>query len=196
MKLPALLGLLALIGCASSTPRNIYVLSVPADPVAGVHAEDGRPIVELRTVELPDYLDNTDILQRGGRNELKASSTGRWGERLSVGITHALAVALTRRLPSDQVIQSSSSEQPGRMVQVDIDAVDIQPDGRCVLTARWTILQEDRRTVARTERGTFVTQSPSGGVSDASVVSAMEAAVEQLADRIAAALRRAPGRPR
>jgi len=90
---------LVLAACASSPPPRTFVLSAPAEPVAGVLNEAGRPIVELPTVALPDYLDSTDILLRDGRNELKPSPTARWGERLSVGITHALEVALTRRLP-------------------------------------------------------------------------------------------------
>ena len=40
------------------------------------------PVVELKPVSLPDYLNSTDILLRDGQNELTASPTGRWGERL------------------------------------------------------------------------------------------------------------------
>jgi len=190
--------LIALIGCSSSPVPRTYVLSTPADPVAGVRNEAGRPVVELPTVSLPDYLDSSDILLRDGRNELKPSVTGKWGERLSVGITHALEISLARRLPGILVTHTPMPGQPGRRVLVDVTAFDFQPDGRCVLTARWTIPGNDQQAAAIAEQGTFVTvsQASSGGFSDAAVVSAMAAAVDQLADRIANSLRRVSSRPR
>ena len=97
---PLVLALLTiLMGCASGPQAVTYVLSAPADPVAGVSGEIGRPVVELRNVTLPDYLDTSDIFVRDGRNELKSSQTGRWGERLSVGVTRALIVDLAKRMP-------------------------------------------------------------------------------------------------
>lgn len=193
MRSIALLAVMFLMGCGAPTPppRN-YVLSTPVEPVAGVVKEDGRPVVELRTLSVPDYLDTTDILQRDGRNELKASTTGRWGERLSVGMAHALVVSLSRRMPSLLITRSAISGQPARELRVDVEAFDVWPDGRCGLTARWTILRDDR-TVETAERGTFVAQAraDASGISDAATVSAMTDAVEQLAARIAADL----GRP-
>jgi uncharacterized lipoprotein YmbA len=193
-----LAALVILIGCSSSPLPRTYVLSAPADPVAGVHNEAGRPVVELATVSMPDYLDSSDILLRDGRNELKPSATGKWGERLSVGITHALEVSLGRRLPGILVTHTPMSGQPTRRLLVDVAAFDFQPDGRCVLTARWTVSGSDPQTVAIAEQGTFVTIAPTsaGAFADSAVVSAMAAAVDQLADRMAVSLRRAPARPR
>jgi uncharacterized lipoprotein YmbA len=105
-----------------------------------------------------------------------------------------LTASLSRRLPSVTIINTTLSGRPGRMLQVDVDAFDTRPDGRCVLTAHWTILQDDRRTVLRAERGTFVAMTPAGSVSDAAIVSAMEDAIDQLANRIASDLGR--GYPR
>ncbi len=200
----ALAALIVLAGCSSSPVPNTYVLSTPVAPVAGVRNETGRPVLELPTVALPDYLDTTDLLLRDGQNELKASTTARWGERLSVGITHALRAELARRLPGMTVVQTPLSGQATQRVLVDVDAFDVLPDGRCVLTAKWTVPGADPASPAITERGTFVTRaavSPAtaGGkatLSDAAIVAAMEAAVDQLGDRIAISVRAAPARPR
>ena len=103
---------LPLLGCGGSTPQpKIYVLGRVTDPRPVTTAETGRPVVEMKTVSVPDYLDTLDIQVRDGQNGLKPSLTGRWGERLSVGITRILADGLTRRLPRSQspVITSPST---------------------------------------------------------------------------------------
>jgi uncharacterized lipoprotein YmbA len=194
----ALGALLILMGCSSGSPPTTYVLNTPADAVEGVAAETGRPVVELRTVSLPDYLDTTDIFVRDGSNELKSSQTGHWGERLSVGIADALIASLTRHLPAVRVTHAPLADEASRQLRVDVEAFDMRPDGHCVLTARWTVLGDDRRTVEAAERGTFVTLVPGTAekLTDASIVSAMAAAVERLADRIANTLDRRAIRPR
>jgi len=65
---------------------------------AATVSQTGLPVVELKRVQLPDYLDTTDILERRG-NQLVPSSTGRWGERLSAGFSRALTGSLAARLP-------------------------------------------------------------------------------------------------
>jgi uncharacterized lipoprotein YmbA len=153
-------------------------------------------VVELRTVSLPDYLDTSEILARDGRNELKVSRTGQWAERLSVGVARALSASLARRLPGILMTRDALSSQTYRSLLVDVDAFDIRPDGHCVLTAHWSVLGVDRRTIEVSERGTFVTSAPvsGGGVADSAIVAAMQDAIEQLADHIATGLRRSVGR--
>lgn len=197
-----LAALIVLAGCSSTPPPRIYVLSAPAEPLAGVRDEAGRPVVELPTVSLPDYLDSTDIFVRDGRSELQPSATGRWGERLSLGITHALVNALGRRLPGVLVTHTPTLGTTARRVLVDVDGFDVEANGRCVLTARWTVPSPDGQSAAIAEQGTFVTIAGTSGAgttaapSDAAVVAAMVAAVDELADRIALSLRRAPPRTR
>ena len=75
-------------GCASGVARRLYVLGTPLE---STETEANGPVVWLRRVSLPDYLDSTDIVWRAGQHGLQTSPTGRWGERLSLGITQALA---------------------------------------------------------------------------------------------------------
>jgi uncharacterized lipoprotein YmbA len=156
-------------------------------------SEAGRPIVELKTVTVPDYLDTLDIQLRDGQNALNVSKTGRWGERLSVGVTRALQEDLAKRLSGTVIARSVPSGQPARTLLITVDAFDIMPDGRCVLTARWSVIGIDRYSIAASERASIVTIVPvsSDGMKDADVVAAMAAAVDQLADRVALTLSRA-----
>jgi uncharacterized lipoprotein YmbA len=186
-----LAGLLMVLGCAGPAPR-IYILGPPAPPLSGMASEAGRPIIELKTVTVPDYLDTLDIQLRDGQNALNVSKTGRWGERLSVGVTRALEDDLTRRLPGVVIARSVPSGQPARTLLVTVDAFDIMPDGRCVLAARWSVIGTDRHTVAASERASIVTMvaNSANGLKDADVVAAMAAAVNQLSDRVAFTLSR------
>ena len=72
----------ALLACSlSGPPPAEYALgSLPAATTKTI-PQTGFPIVEIKRVQLPDYLDTTDILERRG-NQLVPSPTGRWGERL------------------------------------------------------------------------------------------------------------------
>jgi uncharacterized protein len=188
----AILALLVQVGCGSSTPPRIFVLGAPQSPVPSVSSEVNRSVLELSPVSVPDYLNTTDILLRNGQNELRASLTGRWGERLAVGITDALRSALAKRMPGISVVLAAPAAQSARRLLVDVDAFDVMPDGQCVLTAHWTIQGDDRRTLQASERATIVTLAPrsSGDLADAAVVAAMTDAIDQLSARIAGSLPR------
>lgn len=195
----SLAALLLVAGCAASPLPHIYVLGTPAQPDPGVINEAGRPVIAVPTVALPDYLDGTDIVLRNGQNELTSSMTGRWGERLSLGITHALEGALARRLPGFLVTHSAMPGQSAVTLLVNVDAFDVHLDGQCVLTARWMLPGENGQQGTISQRGTFVTKavvSVGGSLTDAAIVSAMAAAVDQLSDRIAMGLRPRSMRPR
>ena len=91
-------ALAALAGCAEPL-RRTYTLGSIGDGQSATRVESQMPVLEIRPVSVPDYLDTRDILIRQGPNEISASTTGRWAERLSFGIAHALAAALAKRLP-------------------------------------------------------------------------------------------------
>jgi uncharacterized lipoprotein YmbA len=176
---------LLLTGCSSDPPAHIYVLSPPAEDKRQDLVTVETPVLELQRIVVPDYLDTTDILLRIGANEIKASPTGRWGERLSQGLDHALSAALVTRLPQDRITLASSSDRSAKRLTVIVDAFDVRPDGRSVLTASWTILDPNPDVAPRTGRGDFATPAASGSTGDASIVAAMSQTIGLLADRIA-----------
>jgi uncharacterized lipoprotein YmbA len=137
----SLLLLALLAGCAARPEPHIYILGTAAELAAGVRDDTARKVIELKPVLIPDHLDTTDILMRSGTNELKASETGIWGERLSVGVTQALAGALARRIPSALVVARTPPARPALQVLVDVTALQSRTGGACVLTAHWTILR-------------------------------------------------------
>jgi uncharacterized lipoprotein YmbA len=180
--------MIQLAGCGSSIPIRSYELGGLAPAATGTTSEAGLPVVELKTVTVPDYLDSSDILRRSGANELIASPSGRWGERLSLGLTHALASSLARRLPHE-VITTNAGAEPTRRLVVDVESFEIGADGGCLLSARWRFAAADGAAAAPGEHGSF---SEAAGMSDdAAAAAAMSRAVDQLAEQIAATVRRA-----
>lgn len=187
-------ALLAAAGCSSAPPPSLYSLSAPVDPTAGISTVTAEPTLQLQPVTVPDYLDTSDLLLRSGQNELKASATGRWAERLSEGLNHALQADLAVRLQRDQVTAAPPTLKTARQIQVNLEAFDVRPDGRCVMAVTWTILDKDNQSVLISERGSFIgsARNASGNVGDADIVSAMAAATGQLADAIAAGVVKMP----
>lgn len=184
ISLPGAAALLLLASCSASPLLGVYVLSTPSTAPAAISNGINEPRLQLQKVSVPDYLDSTDILLRVGKNELKASKTGQWGERLSKGMTDALAAALGRRLPGFLVTSAATHGEPGRRLLVDVEALDVQPDGRCAMSANWTVLSEDGRTVRASGRGSFEVAS-AATTGDATVVAAMTNIVGQLAASVA-----------
>jgi uncharacterized lipoprotein YmbA len=179
--------------CISSPVPATYVLSHAVDFGMETRSAAGGPVVQLQRVLVPDYLDTTDIFERVGQYELKSSSTGRWGERLSLGITHALESDLALRLPLNRVTFSHPAEKSGRQILVSVDRFDVWGDGHCVLTANWSILEGHGGALLMEGRGNFVTApAHSGNPSDGAVVAGMADAVSQLADSITLAVKGLP----
>lgn len=181
----ALGSCLLLAACASGPPTRLFLLASPAAAV-GQPATAGTP-VQLQNVLVPDYLDTTDILTRAGPHEVTASTTGRWSERLSQGITHALQADLAARLPEGRPALSPPANPSAVQLLVTVDALDTWPDGHCVLTAHWTILHRATAADGRGGQGSF-TGPPTAATDDAARVAGIAGLVDQLSEKIAASL--------
>ncbi len=185
------LGLALLAGCASLPAPRTYVLDPPGAGASGVVSLRERPQVALLPVVVPDYLDTTDILLRGDGHEIVARDGARWGERLSVGVTHALAAALQARRPDLGIASAAAVDDRPRRLLVHIDAFDTWPDGRCTLTARWSLLDGDGETVLTSLAASFsVPAAATPAPGDAEIVDSVSRAIGDLAQAIAASLPR------
>jgi len=179
-----------LVGCSGAgPPPTEYVLGTMAPATATTVPQTGLPVVELRRVQLPDYLDTTDILERRD-NQLVPSSTGRWGERLSVGMSRTLTAALAARLPRMVVTATPPVERPARQLLVDVAAFESRAGHEVVLVARWSIADGASRRILVSQQTSLVESI--AGTGDSAVVAAMSHAVEELADQLAAGLKAAP----
>jgi len=180
---------LVLAGCSSAgPPPATYVLGSSPPAIASTEPLTGRPVIELKRVLVPDYLDVSDIMVRQSANLVAPSPAGRWGERLSVGITRALALDLSRRLPGFVVATTSPGDSSKFQVLVDVEDFGPRADGTVVLLARWRLVDAaGRRTLA----GQQVSLTDRAGVTDdAAIAAAMTREVDDLASGVAAGVRR------
>ncbi len=184
----AALGL-ALAGCGTAGPPPVtYVLGAPIAAAEGVQPLAGRPVIEVKPVLVPDYLDISDIMVRQAGNVVTASSTGRWGERLSVGVTRALADGLAARLPGFVVTTTTPEAQPARQILVEVETFEPRTDGTVALVAQWRALDGGGRSTLAGQRVSLA--EPLADSDDAAVVAAMTRAIESLAGTMAAGLTR------
>lgn len=179
----SLLLLALLAGCSTLPAQRTFILAPPATTSPGVRNDIGRPVIEVKPVLVPDYLDTTDIVLRTGSNELRSSETGYWGERLSVGITQALAGELARRLPSALVTSHTPVMRPSLQVLVNVTVLEVRISGDAMLSANWTILRGGAAQPVARAQGSFTGRSDAGG--DVGVVAAITDTIEQLGAQIA-----------
>ncbi len=169
----------ALAGCASNPDQSVYVMAAPNSISSGPRAAAAGLALKLRPVILPDYLDTTDLVTRSGPHDIAASRTGRWGERLSKGVTRSLAADLCHRLQAYVV-----SDGPAVQIEVMISAFDVTT-AASVLTASWTVVWPGDGRPPVVGHGIFSATVAQPG-SDLAVVGAMTDAVAALSSAIAA----------
>jgi hypothetical protein len=161
----------ALSGCGSGEPApQVYVLGNGASTGQGDLSQLNSPVVEVRPVRIPDYLDNKDIVVRHAGGLIVTSRNARWGERLSLGVTRAVTNSLAARLPRLAVMSTPPETARWRFL-IDIDAFDMQSAGRCVLVGRWSVWAESGEKQLRDER--FAMSAPIDKATDAEIVAAM-----------------------
>jgi uncharacterized protein len=176
------------LGCGlSGPPPAEYIIGTAPAPASVTTPLTGRPIIEVKPVQLPDYLDTRDLLVRRG-NQVVASQSGRWGERLSVGMTRALATSLAARLRGVDVTTAAPVERPTRQVLVDVTTFEASANQEVVLVARWAIIDGPGRSTLLSEQ-TALTE-PVTSMDDSAVVTAMSRAVEDLTSAIATGIER------
>jgi uncharacterized protein len=136
--------LVGLTRCTSSAdPTRFYVLGpvdAPAKPRPSADARDLR--VGIRGVELPRYLERSQIVTRASANRLELAEYHQWGAPLRLAIPTILAENVARLLPSEQVqvFPWGRSFTPDAQVLVEITRLEGALNADSVLAARWRIV--------------------------------------------------------
>jgi hypothetical protein len=165
---------------------RFFVLSADDASVAG----GPLPIaVGVGPVQLPGYLDRPQIATRTGPNAISYSETDRWGEPLQHGVVDVLMVDLGRRLQTDRITAFPFALGLPRDYDVIVDVFHFEASAEegVRVEALWRI----RDAASGEERVAKVAQlsRPAPGGDSGAVAAALSAALGDLADQIASALR-------
>lgn len=175
-----ILGCWSLSACASP-PLTLYTLGTPA--IAANARPPGRVsiVIAVARVTIQDELDTEDIFVRDG-STLRRSVRGRWGSRLSLGITDRLTERLAERYPRALVTDRPLTETPSDRVLVNIGRLDVTAAGVATLDADWLVVPGDSAKLAPRDRGHFSAKGPTA--TDQDVVTLVGIVVDQLAAAI------------
>jgi uncharacterized lipoprotein YmbA len=189
----ALACLLTATGCtllpeAQLDPTRFYVLSTSA---AGVTPQPRAPAVNLRMVELADYLRGRPVIVRKGDNEIEFREFARWGEPLDAGIARVLREELLARGAASAVRAPAARRDHAPddyTLAVRVLAAEGRVNGGVEFRAIWELSTADAKA-GTTVRGDF---RPADlrwdGKDEASIAAQLSQAVAALAGEIAAAL--------
>jgi uncharacterized lipoprotein YmbA len=180
--------LMTIGGCGSTPPSKFYTLhslgdlgtkqqSIPADP--GIS-------VGIRPVEIPGYLDRTQIVTRNSLNELKIAEFERWSGSLRENINMILAENISILLASDRILSYpwDPTVKVDYWITVNVIRLEGIPGDHVSLKAQWIISssKEDKETVIRISD----LREKIGENSYEAMVAAMSRTFERLSHEIAA----------
>ena len=196
------LAVLALLvaGCALLEPRHdpsrFYTLSARDPRTASVAlAREAGPSIVVGPVTFPAYLDRNEVAVRVSPTELTYALTERWAEPLVQNFTRVLVDDLGVALGSDRVaaLTSSAAITPDYWIEVVVVRFEAGVDGSAQLTARWAV-RNAARQVVRVRQSQQARQATAASTEGG--VTALSAALGDLADEMASALQEIPAERR
>ena len=170
-------------GCASSPPSRFYTLTSLAPQQI---RQAAQPVsVSIAPVELPDYLDRSQIVTREGLNGLKLAEYDRWLGSLSDNIAAVLAENLAQLLGTDQLflLPSLRGGKVDYAVSMRVLRLDCTPGDQVVLKVQWSLCTGSERKGCLTQTARFTEQLHDGRYE--TMVAAVSHTLELLSREIA-----------
>jgi uncharacterized protein len=189
-----IVALLTAAGCSllspAPDPSRFFVLT----PVAGAEASAAPPTglsVGLGPVTVPGYVNRAELVVRTSPNEVRLLGSNRWAEAIGKNVTQVLAQDLTLMLGTERlVIFPWYGNAPRYQVQVEVQRLEQDLQFQALLTARWEIHDLTSKTVVAARQSNIT--RPAAAASIDAGVAAMSAAIGELSQDIADALRNRP----
>lgn len=188
MKRWILLLLVFTIGCAATPAPRLYRLHIPVTAQPASSLPDGHTVV-LDPVHIPRYLDRPQIVTRKGGYELFADDANRWAAPLDRHITRILGGALDRKTAKLRVItrMEAAPEKPMDRIVTEIFGFSADETATVRLAGYW---QKIPRKGPAGKKQTFSIETRAENQTPTAIVAAMSAAMETLAEQMAAGLSR------
>jgi len=176
-------------GCASTPPSRFYVLSPMQGENRQAEADEACAAISVGPVELPDYVDRSQIVTRISPNKLSLAEFDQWAEPLKESFARVLMENLSILLCADPIslYPSRGPTAIDYRVEVEVIRIDGKLGERASLIARWMILDEKDNTVLFTKKSNL--SSPAQGGDYEALVSAQSQTIAALSRDIAEALK-------
>ncbi|UCH21929.1 MAG: membrane integrity-associated transporter subunit PqiC [Deltaproteobacteria bacterium] len=179
-------------GCASiSPPANFYVLSsiTESGTSPAPVGNESKIAIGVGPVNIPDYLDRSQIVTRSSPNELKVAAFDRWAESLKSSFPRVLTENLSALLNTNQVAVFPWRKAIGIEYQVIVDVVrfDATIGGNAVLVARWRILGNGGNKLYVIKKSTFTVSTNTDDYAE--LVSAQSQTLTDFSREIAEAIK-------
>ena len=169
-------------------PTRFYTLALTVPPQTRVGA--APLVVGLGPIAFPSYLDQAQLVRRLDDERIAYAPADRWAGPLRNQFERALALRLMGALDTDDV--PTFPWWPGRRidasVQLTLLAFESDSSGMARLDALWKVKGGTREEVAESGQASIREPIAPGGAEAA--VAALDRALEQLAQAIAADVRR------
>lgn len=180
-----LLPLCLLAGCVNLKPvedtTKFYVLSVKREAYDG----EIEKRVSVRSIDLVDYLRNTQIVKRASGNEIKYLAGHRWAGDLDLMIGMVVADEIEDLRPGVYATVGDSLN-PDLNLDLKVLNFDITATGASEVTLEWVIIDAATRDVIHEGRGKASVSSSSSDPSNQ--VTALESALRQITAKIVQSL--------
>ena len=180
-------GLLFVLGCASSPSPRFYTLS----SLQGGGSErrestpDQGPVITVGPIKFPEYLDRTEIVIRSSSNKITLSDFDLWAGSLAEDFSRVLAENLSVLLSTEIVTLYPRLHPEFAKYQIGVDVIrfDGPVGGDVSLIARWGIFEGKERKLVSVRKSTII--EPSEGKGYEAMVATDSRALEKLSREIA-----------
>lgn len=177
-------------GCFSlraSDAASFYLLSSMAEQDAIPSQDERATIVGMGPVDVPEYLNRSQIVVRRGPNELQLADFDKWAEPLKDGVARVLAKNVASLVPAEAVFFPwKRNRSIDFQVVVQVGRFDTDAVGSATLDVRWGLYRMDGREELVARSDTYRVEAE--GIRYADRVGAMSLALADFSMDIAAAL--------
>ena len=188
------LGLLFVLGCASSPPTRFYTLSSLQERGSERRefASDQGPVIIVGPIKFSEYLDRTEIVTRSSSNKITLSDFDVWAGSLAEDFSRVLAENLSVLLSTERVIvyPGPRPSSVDYQIIVNVTRFDGPLGGDVSLIARWAIVEGKEKKLVFARKSAII--EPSGGSGYEAMVAADSRALEKLSREIAETIKTFP----
>lgn len=151
-----LVTLISLSACRSFTPPvRYYTISSIALPAAGVQINGKRTVtIGIMPVELPGYIDRTQMVRRAGPNRLEVSSLHWWADYPDKLVQQVIEDDLQALMPDARIVNlpTAAGLKPDVIVTFRFLELIGTADRKMLLSAVWDTAERNAPATFRSHR--------------------------------------------